>query len=91
MTGTDADRIERAVLDCLGAVAPDADLAALAPDRPFRDQFEFDSVDFLNFVMKLEIALNVRVPELDYPQLATLDGCRSYLAKALAQPNANQP
>ncbi|MBP2296921.1 acyl carrier protein [Azospirillum rugosum] len=89
-TGTDADRIERAVLDCLGAVAPDADLATLVPDRPFRDQFEFDSVDFLNFVMKLEIALNVRVPELDYPQLTTLDGCRSYLAKALSR-DAAQP
>lgn len=91
MTGTDADRIERAVLGCLGAVAPDADLPALVPDRPFRDQFEFDSVDFLNFVMKLEIALNVHVPELDYPQLATLDGCRAYLAKALAQPGSPAP
>lgn len=78
------DRIEQAVLECLRAVAPDADPASLAPDRPYRDQIEFDSVDFLNFVMKLERALGVQVPELDYPQLITLDGAKAYLAKALA-------
>lgn len=84
MTGIDGDRIDRVVRDSLGAVAPDADLPALAPDRPFRDQMDFDSVDFLNFVLKLENALGIRVPELDYPQLITLDGCRAYLAKATA-------
>lgn len=85
------DRIARVVLDALGAVAPDIDVSALAPDRPFRDQFEFDSVDFLNFVMKLEVALNLRVPELDYPQLITLDGCRSYLGKTTAGPGGASP
>ncbi|WP_448203104.1 acyl carrier protein [Azospirillum sp. sgz302134] len=80
----EGDRIERAVLDALSGVAPDADLSALVPDRPFRDQFDFDSVDFLNFVLKLENALGIRVPELDYPQLISLDGCRAYLGKAPA-------
>jgi len=78
------DRIDQVVQDSLAAVAPDADVSALAADRPFRDQIDFDSVDFLNFVMKLENAFGIRVPELDYPLLITLDGCRAYLAKTLA-------
>lgn len=78
------DRIDQTVLDSLSAVAPDADSAALAPDRPFRDQMDFDSVDFLNFVMKLENAFGIRVPELDYPQLISLDGCRAYLSRVAA-------
>ncbi len=78
------DRIEQAVLECLSAVAPDADPASLAPDRPFHDQIEFDSVDFLNYVMKLERVLDVEIPEQDYPQLITLAGAVAYLAKATA-------
>lgn len=78
------DKIDQTVMDALRAVAPEADLSALAPDRPFRDQLEMDSVDFLNFVLKVERALNISVPDLDYPQLTTLDGCRAYLTKVTA-------
>ncbi|WP_035693555.1 acyl carrier protein [Azospirillum halopraeferens] len=74
-----------AILDALGSVAPDADLSALDPDQPFRDQFEFDSVDFLNFILKLETRFDLHAEELDYPRLTTLAGCRAYLAEHAAQ------
>ena len=79
------DRVEEAVLKALRAVVPACDPASLAPDRPFRDQMEFDSIDFLNFVMKLETMLDIRVAEPDYPRLITLDGCRAHLAALAAQ------
>jgi len=74
------DEIRAAVLHCLGAVAPEADLAGIRPDRPLRDQLDVDSIDFLNFVIGLDQALHVSVPEADYGALATLDGCVDYLA-----------
>jgi acyl carrier protein len=73
------EEIDRIVLELLGQVAPEAPLDSLDAQRPFRDQFVFDSVDFLNFILKLEEKTGVRIPELDYPALSSLEGCRSYL------------
>jgi acyl carrier protein len=42
-------------------------------------------MDFLNFVIALHQALGVDVPEIDYPKLATLNGCVEYLAEAAAR------
>ncbi|BBO76336.1 hypothetical protein DSCW_37530 [Desulfosarcina widdelii] len=73
------EEIDRIVLEMLGQVAPEAPLDNLDAQRPFRDQFAFDSVDFLNFILKLEEKTGVSIPELDYPALSSLEGCRSYL------------
>ncbi len=67
------------VLRVLGEIAPEADLASLAPDVGFRDQLDLDSMDVLNFVVGLHAALGVEIPESDYPELATLNGCVEYL------------
>jgi acyl carrier protein len=66
-------------------VAPDVDAAALDAARPFREQFDFDSMDHLNFIVGLHRHLGVDVPETDYPQLATLDGCVAYLKGVLSR------
>lgn len=72
--------LDDVILDCLRAVAPEADAGALRAEKPFRDQLEIDSIDFLNFVLGLEKRLGLKVPEMDFPQLSTLDGCRAYLS-----------
>ncbi|HEU5169907.1 MAG TPA: phosphopantetheine-binding protein [Gemmatimonadales bacterium] len=77
------DEIRASVLECLGRVAPEADPAAIAPDVPLRDQLDLDSMDFLRFMIGLDATLHVAVPEPDYPELATLDGCVRYLAARL--------
>jgi len=77
------DETRAAVLRVLGEIAPEADLAALAPESGLRDQLDLDSMDVLNFVVGLHGALGVEIPEQDYPKLATLDGCVDYLAAAL--------
>jgi len=68
-----------AVLESLQEVAPEADLDGLDPDESFRDQIEFDSIDYLNFVLIMERKLGLKVPELDYPRLASLSGAVVYL------------
>lgn len=80
------DRIRAAVLGVLAGIAPEVDGATIARDRPLRDQVDLDSMDFLNFVLGLARTLGVEVPESDYPQLATLDGCVAYLAARGAAP-----
>lgn len=76
--------IDRIVLELLAQVAPEAPLEELAADRPFRDQFSFDSVDFLSFILNLEERTGTRISELDYPALSSLDGCRAFFGKTAA-------
>jgi acyl carrier protein len=84
MSTMPADALRSAVLEALLDVAPDVDTGALDAARPFRDQFDFDSMDQLNFVVSLHKRLGVDVPEADYPQLATLTGCVAYLSRTLS-------
>lgn len=64
----------------LNEIAPDVDPATVLPGIDFRDQFDFDSMDTLNFAIALHRDLGVDVPEADYSRLASLDKCVSYLA-----------
>jgi acyl carrier protein len=79
MTTQDREQLSALILDTLTAVAPDVDASALDPDVTFRDQFEIDSVDFLNFVIALEKKLDRPIPETDFPRLSSLKGCLEYL------------
>ncbi len=72
------------ILDIIATVAPDADLSELKGDLRLRDQLDLDSMDFLDIVMELRKRHKVEVPKEDYPELATLDGCVSYLERRLA-------
>jgi acyl carrier protein len=74
-----SDDLRATVLRTLGEIAPEADLAALAPDVAFREQLDLDSMDLLNFVVALHAAVGVDIPEADYAKLGTLDACVGYL------------
>jgi acyl carrier protein len=73
--------LRQIVLDTLGDIAPEADLQTLPPDKALRDELDIDSMDFLNFVIALHEKLDVAIPEVDYPQLVTLNGAVGYLRK----------
>ena len=82
------DEIKRVVLRALGEIAPEVDLAAIEPGVGLRDQVDLDSMDVLNFVVALHDALGIEIPEADYPHLATLEACVTYLASRLEAPGA---
>lgn len=82
------EELRATILDSLLSVAPDVDAAALDPGREFREQFDFDSMDYLSFATALHARFGVDVPEVDYPKLGTLDGCVSYIAAALRRRSA---
>jgi acyl carrier protein len=77
------DDIRQAVVDALTGVAPEIDPGQLRPDGAFRQEFDLDSMDFLNFVIALHTSLGVDVPESDYGRIATLGGATEYLANRL--------
>lgn len=71
--------IKDLVLQAITQIAPEANLDQLNPEVRFRDQFDFDSVDMINLIEKLQDTLKCKIPETDYPQMTTLNGCISYL------------
>lgn len=75
-----SDEIRAKVVEILGQVVPELDPSELRADAALRDQLDIDSMDFLNFAIGLHKAFGVEIPEADYRQLATLDGCVAYLA-----------
>ena len=78
------EEIVVAIKDIIATIAPDEDLSGLDNAERLRDQIDLDSMDFLDIVMELRKLYGVQVPEEDYPELATLDGCVKYLAPSLA-------
>ena len=74
-----------AIKDIIQTVAPDEDVSALDPSERLRDQIDLDSMDFLDIVMELRKLYGLQVPEEDYKELATLDGCVAYLHPKLAE------
>jgi len=74
------EELAKRILDLLTGIAPDVEASSVIPGIDFRDQFDFDSMDTLNFAIALHKELGVEVPEADYAQLASLEKCLAYLA-----------
>jgi acyl carrier protein len=81
----DKAKIQATILRLLGKIAPETGSLHLNPKVPLRDQFDFDSVDFVNLAIALQEELQVKIPETDYPKLATLNSCIEYLLSKLNQ------
>jgi len=67
------------VLDVLGEIAPEADLAAVDPSDQLQEELDLDSINFLDFVTGLHDRTGIDIPEAAYPEVATLAGCVQYL------------
>ena len=76
--------LKRVVLDGLGGIAPEANLAELRPDENVRRALDIDSYDFLNFLIGLHERLGIEIPEADYGKLNTLAEIMSYLSARIA-------
>lgn len=75
-----AEQIGQAVQEALAEIAPETAGMKIRPQVNFRDQFDFDSMDFVSFVMALDKRLDRRTPEADYFKLSSLAGCIDYLS-----------
>jgi acyl carrier protein len=74
------DDARQLLRDLLHRVAPEADLDRLDPDASLQEELDIDSMDFLNLVTTLYEERGIDIPERDYPRLATLNGCVTYLS-----------
>ena len=77
------EEVRNSILSIIADIAPDEDLSGIQDEVKLRDQFDLDSMDFLDIVMELRKRFNIEVPEKDYEHLATLAGCITYLQPLL--------
>jgi acyl carrier protein len=79
-----SEHILAVMRDELARLAPEVDFDAADRNRPIQQEFDLDSMDFLNYVTALHERLGVDVPESDYSKVATLAGGLDYLGKRCA-------
>lgn len=81
---TDAE-IRAIVLELIGDIAPEADLASARDEDDIREIFDLDSMDFANLIVAIHDRTKIAIPEADYNKLFTLGGATAYLREALAR------
>lgn len=76
--------VRQIVIDIISDIAPDEDVSNLDDNRSLREQLDLDSMDFLDIVMELRKRHKIEVPQEDYPKLASLESCVTYLSPKFA-------
>ena len=61
------------------AIAPEVDEADIVDADLLRDQVDLDSMDWLNFLVRLHKRFEVDIPESQYASLRTIDDLTSYI------------
>jgi acyl carrier protein len=74
-----ADQILAVMRDELARLAPEIDFDTTDRSRAIQQEFDIDSMDFLNFIIALHARLGVNIPESDYAKVATIAGAQAYL------------
>lgn len=79
------EQVRKAISDIIVLVADDEefDVSQINDDERIRDQVGLDSMDFLDIIMELRKRYGVNVPEKDYMELSTINGCINYLEPKL--------
>ena len=77
------DDMTAVLIDELGRIAPEIDATGLDPHADLREELDIDSMDFLNLVTALGERLQIDIPEIDYPNLATFGHAVDYLAQSV--------
>ena len=57
---------------------------AVDASAQLQEELDLDSINFLDFVGAIHDRTGVDIPERDYPQVSTLDGCLAYLRGRVA-------
>jgi acyl carrier protein len=79
MSNQSTKEIQEILENILAKIAPEADLANLAENENLRERLGIDSFDFLNFMIAINEALGVEIPEADYGKLLSLKDLIGYI------------
>lgn len=75
-----SDDIRAGVVAELLSIAPEIEEGDLSDSELLRDQVDLDSMDWLNFLVRLDKRFAVDIPESQYASLRTIDDLTSYIS-----------
>lgn len=73
------DDVRAGIIDELTTIAPEIDEGDLTDSDLLRDQVDLDSMDWLNFLVRLHKRFEVDIPESQYASLRTIDDLTAYI------------
>jgi acyl carrier protein len=73
------DEAREIIFRALGEVAPEIDPTEVAHGVDLTEQLDLDSMDYLNWMLEINLATGIEIPERDYSQFITIDAAASYL------------
>ena len=74
-----SDDIRGGVVAELLSIAPEIEEGELSDAELLRDQVDLDSMDWLNFLVRLHTRFEVDIPESQYASLRTIDDLTGYI------------
>lgn len=78
------NEIEQALGEELTRIAPDIPLDEIDRSGDLRDEFDIDSIDFLNLVTALGKRFGLDMPEADYGEMDSFDHLADYLSERVS-------
>jgi acyl carrier protein len=76
------NEVTKSILEILARLAPEIPAESIQPNQSLREQLELDSIDFLNFVIRMHQTFGIEIPESDYKLLTSVNDCVDYVQKA---------
>lgn len=73
------DDVRAGVVAELISIAPEIEEGDLSDTELLRDQVDLDSMDWLNFLVRLHTRFEVDIPESQYASLRTIDDLTGYI------------
>lgn len=73
------DDVRAGVVAELISIAPEIEESDLSDTELLRDQVDLDSMDWLNFLVRLHTRFEVDIPESQYASLRTIDDLTGYI------------
>jgi acyl carrier protein len=73
------EQARQTIFEVLGEIAPEVDPATVDDSSDLTEQLDLDSMDYLNWMLGINEATGVEIPQRDVSRFLTIDGAVEYL------------
>lgn len=80
-TLTTSEAVE-VIYQVLGEIAPEVDAAGIDRAVDLTEQLDLDSMDYLHWLVGINEATGIEIPDRDASHFLTIDGASKYLVEA---------
>jgi acyl carrier protein len=72
----------KVIYDVLAEVAPEVDASEIDTAVDLTEQLDLDSMDYLHWLVGINAATGIEIPDRDASRFLTIDGASQYLVEA---------